>query len=188
MKWDCHCHCCRTALQSAWPLIPLLKFFPYISSFDLGWVVETHLIHLQKILHHHLSCCLMAMCWAFSYLKARIKSLGIRLNSCLWFHCRILSACCTQHHSRKRKETHLHHLKTPATSTSPASSRGPWLHHKNWQKWRNLHLDYFLETFSSWLLGLSLVASSVCVCAWRGRERSSSKTDIPQTHLLYVLM
>lgn len=30
----------------------------------------------------------MAMGWAFSYLQARLKSLGIRLNSCLQFHCR----------------------------------------------------------------------------------------------------
>lgn len=118
---------------------------------------------------HHLSCCLLAMGWAFSCLNSRLKCLGIKLNSCLQFHCWILSACCTQHHAWKRREKQilavmgLHHLKTVATSVSPtASSRGPQLHHKDWEKLRNLHLDYFLETFYSCLLELSLVESSVC--------------------------
>lgn len=42
----------------------------------------------------------------------------------------------------------LHPLKTPATSASLlAFSRDLQLHHKNWQKWRNLHLHCFLELF-----------------------------------------
>lgn len=65
----------------------------------------------------------------FSYLKARFKSLGISLKSCLWFHCMILCVCCKQYHAWKRNKRQalvvmdLHLLKTPATSASlPASS------------------------------------------------------------------
>lgn len=98
----------------------------------------------------------------------------MRFNSCLWFHCRISSAW-------KRNKIlgvmDLHH-------TSSIFQR-PRCHHKNWEARRNLHLDCFMETSCSCLLGPSVVASSAHVCVRRVRDwRRSSRTAIPATYLM----
>lgn len=50
---------------------------------------------------------------------------------------------------------------------------------------RNLHLDCFMETSCSCLLGPSVVASSAHVCVRRVRDwRRSSRTAIPATYLM----
>lgn len=104
----------------------------------------------------------------------------------------ILCVCWNQCHAWKRNKRQalivmdLHLLKTPATSASwPEPSRDLQLHHKNWQKWRNMHLHCFLELFYSCLLGLSLVASSVYMHWGWGKVGIVKTTTSRHTYFMY---